>query len=348
MRAAGAALAAALTLSAANVEWMAGGGGSPAGAAARQIKFVEPFAVAFDPRGSDWFVCEHKGERVVRVTRGGATALLAGSGEAGYSGDGGPASAAAFKDPHGIVVTRTRQMYVADTLNHVIRRIDLANGLVSTLAGDGQPGFAGDGGPAAAARFHGTFALALNPAEDQLYVADLFNRRIRKIDLRSGMVTTVAGNGSKGTPADGAQAAASPLVDPRAVAVDSREQVYILERGGNALRVVDPGGAIRTVIAPGQITPDLNGPKHLCVDRRDRVLIADAENHLVRLYDPRTQRTVTVAGTGRKGERIDPRDPARTELNRPHGVAVDARGRLWISDSYNHRILRIRKYAPEP
>lgn len=346
MRAAGAALAAVLTLSAANVEWVAGGGDSPAGAAARQVKLVEPFAVAFDPRGGDWFVCEHKGERIVRVTHGGATALLAGSGEAGYAGDGGPAGAAAFRDPHGVVITRTRQMYVADTLNHVIRRIDLASGLLSTFAGDGQPGFAGDGGPAVAGRFHGTFALALNRAEDQLYVADLFNRRIRKIDLRSGVVTTVAGNGSKGTPTDGAPAAASPLVDPRAVAVDSRGQVFILERGGNALRVVDPAGAIRTVIAPGQITPDLNGPKHVCIDRWDRVLIADAENHLVRLYDPRTQRTVTVAGAGRKGERIDPRDPTRTELNRPHGVAVDARGRLWISDSYNHRILRIRRYRP--
>ncbi len=178
MRAAGAALAAVLTLSAANVEWVAGGGDSPARAAARQVKLVEPFAVACDPRGGDWFVCEPRGERIVRVTRGGATALPAGSGEAGCSGDGGPA-AAAFRDPHGIVITRTRQRYVADTLNHVIRRIDLASRLVSTLAGDGQPGFAGDGGPAVAARFHGTFALALNRAEDQLYFAELFNRRIR-------------------------------------------------------------------------------------------------------------------------------------------------------------------------
>ena len=95
---------------------------------------------------------------------------------------------------------------------------------------------------------------------------------------------------------------------------------------------------------PGQSTPDLNGPKHLCVDARDRVIIADAENHLVRLYDPATGQTRTIAGTGKLGTTIVADDPLRTELNRPHGVAMAPGGALIITDSYNHRILRLTGY----
>jgi sugar lactone lactonase YvrE len=95
------------------------------------------------------------------------------------------------------------------------------------------------------------------------------------------------------------------------------------------------------VIAPGSISPNLNGPKHLCVDKRDNVIIADAENHLIRRYEPKTGKTVTIAGTGEKGTHIDAADPLRTQLNRPHGVAFDSSGTLYISDSYNHRVLKV-------
>jgi sugar lactone lactonase YvrE len=232
---------------------------------------------------------------------------------------------------------------VADTLNHTIRRIDLKTRTITTIAGTGEKGYSGDGGPAIRAAFNGTFAIALHPAGDRLYIADLFNRRIRMLDFRDGMIRSVAGNGEKGVPADGSPAADSPLTDPRAVAADSRGNLYILARGGNALRVVDRSGTIRTVIAPGTVQPDLNGPKHLCIDNRDRVIIADAENHLIRRYDPKSRTTVTIAGTGRKGDHIDASDPLKTDLNRPHGVAIDRKGQLFISDSYNHRILRVSK-----
>ncbi len=323
----------------ATVEVAAGGGELAAGHSAFQLKFVEPFAVAFDRDGS-WYVCEHKGQRIVRV-RGAATSLLAGTGTAGFSGDGGAAAQATLFDPHGIVIDSNRHMYIADTRNHRIRKIDLSSGKIATIAGNGKAGFSGDGGPATEASFDGTFAIALDPKAHALYVADLGNRRVRRIDLRSGLIRTVAGNGESGVPADGAVAANAPLVDPRAVAVDRQGSVYILERRGNALRVVGRDGHIRTLIAPGSISPDLNGPKHLTVDRQGDVIIADAENHLIRRYSMKTGQTVTIAGTGRKGERVEASDPLRTELNRPHGVSLDARGTLYISDSYNHRILRI-------
>ena len=209
-------------------------------------RFVEPFAVAFDKQGN-WYVCEHKGERIVRIDNAGKASVLAGTGQTGYSGDGGKAIQATMFDPHGIVITARQQMYVADTRNHTVRRIDLKTGFISTMAGTGKAGYSGDGGPATKAQFDGTFAIDVDPSGDSLYIADLGNRRVRKIDLRSGIVTTIAGNGEKGVPEDGADAAASPLVDPRAVAADSKGNVYILERGGNALRVVDRKGKIRTL-----------------------------------------------------------------------------------------------------
>jgi DNA-binding beta-propeller fold protein YncE len=303
-------------------------------------KLVEPFAVDFGSNG-EWYICEYKGQRIVRMP---GAAILGGTGVVGNSGDGGPASAAAVRDPHGIAVSRDGRMYVADTLNHTIRRIDLKSGVITTIAGTGEKGFAGDGGPASKAQFNGTYAIALNRSGNRLYVADLENRRVRMIDTKTGVISTLAGNGQSAVPVDGSDAASSPLVDPRAVAVDSKGNVYILERRGNALRVVDTKGKIRTLISPGSVQPNLNGPKHLCVDGKGAVIIADAENNLIRKYDPHTGKTVTIAGTGVKGSRINPSNPLDTELHRPHGVAVDPGGALYISDSYNHRILKLSGY----
>lgn len=337
-----------LSSHAATITCVAGCGAGPENTALG-AKFVEPFAVAFDKQGN-WYVCEHKGERIVRIDAAGKATVFAGTGREGYSGDGGRASQATMFDPHGIVVTANQQMYIADTRNHTIRKIDLKTGLISTVAGTGKAGYSGDGGPAAKAEFNGTFAIDVNPSGRDLYVADLGNRRVRKIDLKSGVVTTIAGNGEKGVPQDGADAVAGPLVDPRAVTADSKGNVYILERGGNALRVVDKKGKVRTLIAPAgsastsganAVAPDLNGPKHLCVDRSDNVIIADAENNLVRKYDPKTGKTLTIAGTGQPGKEIVSDDPLKTQVHRPHGVFVHPSGALYISDSYNHRILKL-------
>jgi sugar lactone lactonase YvrE len=325
------------------VEQIAGGGESPAGAPALQVKLIEPFAVAFDSRGN-WYICEYKGERIIRVDTHGKTSPFAGTGIVGHSGDGGRASSAAFHDPHGIVIGKDQKLYVADTLNHAIRRIDLKSGSVENLAGTGEAGYNGDGGPGDRAKFNGTFGLDLNQKGDKLYVADLNNRRVRMIDLKSGIVSTIAGTGESGVPADGADAAESPLVDPRAVAVDSKGNVYILERRGNALRVVNTSGKIRTIIGPDTVKPAMNGPKHLCVDAKDRVIIADSENHLLRMYDPGRKGLITIAGTGAMGTKLVANDPLKTELNRPHGVTPGPNGDLYVADSYNHRILRISGY----
>jgi len=308
---------------------------------AAQLKLVEPFGVAFDRAGA-LYIVEYKGEKVDKLDRSGSASIFAGTGSASFGGDGGPANQAALRDPHSLLIGPQGDMYIADTLNHRIREVNMKTGVITTIAGTGEAGYSGDGGPAAKASFNGAFGIALTRSGDKLYVADLNNRRIRMIVLKTGIITTIAGNGTDGIPGDGAVAAQSPLQDPRAVAVDSKGNVYILERRGNALRVVDKSGKIRTLIKPGSITPDMNGPKHLCVDRQDNVIIADAENHLVRKYSPADGTTVTIAGTGQKGDHVEPGDPLKTQLNRPHGVYVDKSGELYITDSYNHRILKMK------
>src|SRR6185295_17820581 len=202
----------------------------------------------------------------------------------------------------------------------------------------------GDGGPARNATFNQLYALDLNQANDKIYITDLRNRRIRLLDLKTGTVTTIAGNGQEGVPADGAVASNSPLVDPRATAADSKGNVYILERGGNALRVLDKQGKIRTVIGPGvEATGSriLNGPKDLRIDRNDDVIISDTENHLIKKCRAKDGSTVVIAGTGEQGDRIVADDPLKTQLNRPHGIFLDHSGALYISDSENHRVLKL-------
>jgi DNA-binding beta-propeller fold protein YncE len=311
----------------------------------------EPFAIGFDDIGSA-YVAEYVG-RVIRVDARGALAGFAGTGKKGFSGDGGPARAATFDGLHSLAVAPDGNVYLADTWNCRIRKIDRKTGIVTTFAGTGVKGYGGDGGPADRARFGNLYCAAFDPRGERLYLADLDNLRIRAIDMKTGVVTTVAGNGKKGVPADGADARAAPLVDPRAVAVDRKGNVYVLERGGHALRVVDRHGKIRTVAGTGRpgFTGDggdarraqLNGPKYVCIDPKDNVLICDTENHVIRKYLPGEAKIVRVAGTGKRGTAGLGGPPERCELNRPHGVAVHPSGDLFIADSGNLRVLRVRR-----
>jgi len=174
-----------------------------------------------------------------------------------------------------------------------------------------------------------------------LHITDLKNARIRNVDLASNQVRTVAGNGSKGVPADGSLAVDSPLVDPRAAASDPSGRLYVLERSGHALRVVDPNGTIRTVAGTGKkgyrdgaaLEAEFGSPKHICLDDAGNVYIADDLNGAIRKYNPKTARVETILGQGKGDSRI--------RLLHPHGVCVHE-GWLYVIDSGNNRILRQR------
>jgi DNA-binding beta-propeller fold protein YncE len=310
------------------------GGGSPGSSS-----LEKPFGVDIAPDRTI-YVIDFSG-KLLALTPDGKLATICG-GVKGDSGDGGPAKDAKLNSPHAIAITKNGDIYVADSFNSRVRRIDAKTHVITTVAGTTK-GFSGDGGPASKAQFSGIYCIALNPDQSKLVLTDLDNHRIRVMDLASGIVTTVAGNGQRGLPKDGAKAIDQPLVDPRAAVMDSKGNVYVLERNGNALRVVDPAGTIRTVIAGSSKKgekSELAGPKHLCVDANDDVYVADTDHHRIIKWLAKEQRIVPVAGTGKVGSGGVGGPPEKVELSQPHGVYVGKDG-IYVSDSFNGRVLKI-------
>lgn len=332
-----------------HVELVAGGGQSSAPGPALSVRLNTPFGVDFDSQGRLWFI-ELQGHRIGRIENGQLT-IPAGTGIKGYSGDGGPGTAATFNGMHNLTIGSDGEIYVSDTWNQVVRRFDPQTGVVTTVAGTGEKGFSGDGAAAVQAKFGGIYCVSFDGPRNRLILTDLDNKRIRAVDLQSGIVETVAGNGERGSPQDGTVATAAPLVDPRAAIADKEGRIYILERGGHALRVVELDGTIHTLVGTGQKgnTGDggpgreatLNGPKHLCFDLDGSILIADTDNHVIRRYDLTTKLITWIAGTGVVGKTGIGAVPLHLEMNQPHGVFVHPGGDLYIADSHNHRILRI-------
>lgn len=332
---------------------VAGGGSLLENVPGPAAKLNSPFGVHHDGAGN-LFIVELAGNRLLRIDGRGLLWIVGGvDGKKGDSGDGGAVKEALFNGPHSVAVTPEGHVLVADTWNNRIRRVDAETQHITTLAGTGEKGYGGDGGPATSARFGGIYCASLDPRGEKLYLADLDNWRIREVNLETGRVRTVAGNGERGIPTDGAVAAEAPLVDPRAVIADVDGSVFILERSGHALRMVDSSGRIRTVAGTGRqgisgddgdaLEASMNGPKHLCFDAERNVVIADTENNVIRKFLRTEGRMIRVAGTGRLGAAGLNGPPLEAELNKPHGVYVDREGTLFIADSWNHRVLKIAR-----
>jgi DNA-binding beta-propeller fold protein YncE len=334
----------------AGVSMFAGTGTNGTGPAA-QCRLADPFAIDFDKAGNA-YICEMTNNRVVKVSARGELTAFAGTTRKGSGGDGGPAIAAEVNAPHHLLVDPEGNVLIADSWNWKIRRIDTKTGTISTFAGTGQRGYSGDGSPAAQAQFSGIYCLAADPSAGRLYLADLENRRVRSIDFKTMIVTTVAGNGQRGIPKDGSVARNAPLLDPRAVTVDQQGRVYILERGGDCMRVLEKDGTIRTVVGSGEAGPlseavsplevTLRGPKHCAVDGDGNVLIVDSENDVIRRFKPGQNRVERAFGSGKRGAALS-EDPFQVQLHHPHGVNVDARGRIYVCDSYNGRVLLLEE-----
>jgi DNA-binding beta-propeller fold protein YncE len=312
-----------------------------------------PFDIAFDLAGnlyfSDTFNCRIR--RVDAAT--GTIATIAGNGEAGYSGDGGPATTAALNEPYGVVVDRSGNVYIADRLNRRVRRIDAHSGIIITLAGTGDAAYSGDGGPASAAGLAEPNGVALDGDERRLYLADVADHRVRVVDLASGVIETFAGNGIAEHGGDGGPAREARVFGARAVKIAGDGTVYILERQGSSLRSVDPATGIIGTIAgttgrgySGDGGPALaavfDAPKEMAIDRDGSLVIVDTENHAIRRIDRGTGIVTTIAG-GRRGPHGDGGFAAEAGLDRPHGAVLGPDGAIYIGDTNNHRIRKIER-----
>ncbi len=318
------------------------------GGMARRAGLNQPFDVALDQQGNLYF-SEANNHCVRRVQRSsGQIITVAGSGQAGYSGDGGPATQAQLNSPYGIALDTANNLYLVDRLNACIRVVEAATGIIHTVAGTGQPGFSGDGGPAHRAQFHEPNDIVLD-GQGRAFIADVRDHRVRVVDLHSGIITTFAGIGEAGSSGDGGLASRAALLGPRALAFGPTGDLYICLRNDHKVRKVDMRtGIIRTVAGTGEpgyagdhgpaLRATFNGPKEIAVDRQDNIVLVDTENHCIRRIEAASGLVTTVAGTGQPGGGGDGGPATAATLKRPHGACVDELGNIYIGDSENHRI----------
>jgi len=318
---------------------------------ALQTAVNEPFGLSMREPGV-LYVCEVGGHVIRRVELStGKTVVVAGTGVKGYSGDGGAATAAELNEPYEVRFDRDGSMFFVEMQNHVVRRVDAATGIISTVAGTGVAGFSGDGGPATAAQLRQPHSIALDGA-GTLYICDIGNHRVRAVDLRTGVIRTFAGTGERRATPDGAPITGTPLNGPRALDYDGRGSLYLSLREGNALYRMDlQKGTLQHLAGTGKsgYAGDggparealLSGPKGVAVGPDGNVYFADTESHTVRVYVPSEGVVRTVVGDGQKGDGPDGA-PGQCRMDRLHGVYVSPDGVLYIGDSNNHRVRALR------
>lgn len=304
------------------IEVVAGGGTKVENAPATECRLSQPFGIAFDPQ-DNMFICEET-HRLLRVdARTGVLTVMTGAGSKNAPlGDNGPARDASFIAPHNLVADAEGNLFIADTHHYAVRRVDARTDLVATVAGNGGKDLSGDGGPATSAGLDGIACLCFSNDYARLYLGG-FSKVIRVVDMKTGIINTVSGIGGS-----------------RAVAADSKGRLFT--SAGSALRMLGPDGKAVTLSDPAA-KPPLKNVKHLWTDRDDNILIADAGNHLIRKFIVSERSLVTLAGVGVQGAAGVPGPALQAQLGEPHGVVTHPRtGDIYIADSRNHRVLRLR------
>ena len=268
-----------------------------------------------------------------------------------FNGDGGPADQALLNFPTAVVIDQAGHLYIADTLNHRVRRVDAATRVITTIAGLGQPRCSGDGGLAVEAGLNEPTALAVSD-EGILYIADQSNNRIRAVDLSTGVIRTVAGTGMAVYNGDGVAAIETGLAGPSGLALASDGTLFIADTFNGRIRAVDPiTGLIRTVVGGGgeyrYQGPDeppsnsLSRPSGVALDEEGNLYMTDSDNHLVRRWDRITGRIERIAGVGVADYSGDGGAALGAALSYPFGIVIDHAGHVLVADTFNHRIREI-------
>ncbi len=368
---------------------------------ATSAQLSEPRGLAVDS-SDNLYIADAYNARIRKVAPAGTISTVAGDGAPRFGGDNGPATSASLEFPNGVLVDGAGNIYIADTVNHRIRRVAAGSGIITTVVGNGSATFAGDSGPAGGASLNYPSGVALDAAGNlyiadfgnqrvrrvaggtistvagngafkysgdgaaatsasldvpmgvavdsrgNLYIADAQNHRVRRVNAATGVITTVAGNGVQGFGGDNGPAASAQLDEPRGVAVDANDNIYIADKGNFRVRRVSAAGTITTVAGGGNAFPGDNGPATsaqisafgVALDRNNNLFIADRANHRIRMVSVSSGVITTVAGGGT----VFPGDggPATSAaLNNPAAVAVDASGNIYIADTLSNRIRRV-------
>ena len=320
------------------------------GGPATRAVLDNPFGVVRGPDGS-LYICDTNNHVIRKVSVNGKIQTVAGSGKPGYRGDGGPALQAALNEPYEVRFDKKGNMFFVERGSHVVRRVDAMDQTISTVAGIGKPGFSGDGGPAIKAALRQPHSIQFDLKGD-LYICDISNHRIRRVDMRTGTIFTFAGNGKQEVTLDGAMIEGTSLNGPRAIDFDKKGNMWLALREGNAVYNIDMRARrIHHIAGTGEKgftgnggparAATLSGPKGISIGPYGNVYLADTESHSIRMIDQKTGRMELIAGTGKRGDGPDG-DPLACPMARPHGVFVDSDGSIFVGDSEAHRVRVIR------
>jgi trimeric autotransporter adhesin len=302
--------------------------------------------VAYDKSGNI-YISDTQNNVIRKVNSSGIISTIAGTGVAGYSGDGGQALSAQLNRPYGIVVDSTGNVYFSDTYNSVVRRIS-TTGIINTVAGNGTSGYSGDGMNGTLAQLYRPYGLAIDNT-GSLYIADCFNSVIRKLNS-TGVISTVAGTGSASYSGDGGLATIATLNSPTAVAFDSHGNLFIADYSNNRIRKVNTSNIISTVAGDGTVIfsgdngPALNAsialPTGIGVDAADNIYICDHNHARIRLVDT-TGMIMTIAGNGSFTDSGDGGPATSGSMNGPEEIAVMPSGVVYVAESNGNRIRKI-------
>jgi sugar lactone lactonase YvrE len=297
-------------------------------------------------RGKDGslYICDTANNRIRQVRPDGRLITLVGIG-------GSSVTEPLLKEPYEVRLDAAGDLFWVERLTHCVRRRDHQSGVITTITGTGAPGFSGDGGPADKAQLNEPHSIGFDKAGD-LYICDVKNHRIRKVDMKTHTISTLSGTGERKPTPDGAPISGTPLSGPRALDFDAMGNLWLALREGNAILEFDMSkGVIHRVAGTGQKgftgnggpakEATLNGPKGIAVAPSGNVYIADTENHAIRVIDVRKNTIELVAGTGTRGNGTE-NDPLKCQLARPHGIFVDTSGAIFIGDTENYRVRVIR------
>ena len=311
-----------------------------------------PQGVAVDALGNI-FLSDTGNNRVRRVdAQTGLISTVAGVSGSGLTGDNGPATSAELSAPAAMIIDGAGDIIFSDSGNDAVRRINLATGIITTVAGQlGAAGFGGDGGPATAALMNSPEGLALN-ARGDLFISDLNNARVRKVDAVTGFISTVVGTGHPGTIGDGGPGLAAQLTLPYGIAMNVAGDLYIADLGTNTVREMNAAGIMSTVAGtgsasnptdgmPGTSTP-MRGPQDVKVDVAGNLYIADTGNNLIQKLSATTGLVTAVAGNGSTFIGGDGGPALQAGIQRPYAMALDSRGNLIIADTYDDRLREVQ------